>query len=63
MELEHKGIKYSEVQTANPTGWRWSVDLTPPHKSRTGETPRRVDAVLKAQHVIDKDDPKPDAKI
>ena len=54
MELEHKGTKYTVVQTASPTGWRWTVDLLPPHKSRTGDSPRRDDAVLKAQHVIDK---------
>ena len=63
MELEHRGMKYNVVQTANPTGWRWTVDLLPPHKSRTGDSHRRDDAVLKAQHVIDKLGFQPDAKI
>jgi len=26
--MEHKGIKYIVVQTAAPTGWRWTVELT-----------------------------------
>ena len=63
MELEHRGIKYNVVQTANPTGWRWTVDLSPPHKSRTGHTPRRDAAVRKAQHVIDRLGLQPGAKI
>ena len=63
MEQEHRGIKYTIVQTANPTGWHWTVDLLPPHKSRAGDTPRRDEAVLKAQHVIDKLGLQPDAKI
>ncbi len=25
--MEHRGIQYTVVQTANPTGWRWTVDL------------------------------------
>ena len=53
MEMEHKGIKFRVVQTANPTGWHWTVDLSPPHKSRTGDTPRR-DGVRKAQYAIDR---------
>jgi hypothetical protein len=52
--MEYKGIQYTVVQTANPTGWHWAVDLPPPHKTRTGDTPRRDDAVHKAQYVIDR---------
>jgi hypothetical protein len=25
--MEHKGIQYQVVQTANPTGWKWTVQL------------------------------------
>jgi hypothetical protein len=50
--MEHKGIHYTVVQTANPTGWRWTVDLVPPLKSRTGEALLRADAVRKALAVI-----------
>jgi hypothetical protein len=63
MELEHKGISYSVVQTANPTGWHWTVELALPYKTRTGDTLRRDDAVRKAQHAIDGLRPQPDAKI
>jgi len=63
MELEHKGIKYRVVQTANPTGWHWTVDLSHPHKTRAGDTLRKDDAVRKAQHAIDGLRPQPNAKI
>ena len=50
--MEHKGIHYTIVQTANPTGWRWTVELVPPLKSRTGQVFHRDDAVRKALAVI-----------
>jgi hypothetical protein len=25
--MEHRGIKYQVLQTANPTGWKWTVWL------------------------------------
>jgi len=45
--MEYKGIQYSVVQTANPTGWHWAVDLPPPHKSRTGDTPEETTLCVK----------------
>ena len=51
--MEHKGITYTIVQTANPTGWRWTVELTPPLRTRTGESSRREDALRKALAIID----------
>jgi len=51
--MEHKGIEYTVVQTANPTGWRWTVELAPPQKSRTGVTQHRATAVAKVIATID----------
>src|SRR5260370_17715171 len=39
--MQHRGIHYTVVQPANPTGWRCTVALLPPHKSRTGHAPTR----------------------
>ena len=50
--MEHKGIHDTVVQTANPTGWKWTVVPVPPLKSRTGEALLRADAVRKALAVI-----------
>ena len=49
--MEHKGIRYTVVQTAAPTGWRWSVELTP-LKSRTGQSHNKDSAIRKAQSVV-----------
>jgi len=51
--MEHKGITYTVVQTANPTGWRWTVELPSPLKNRTGEALSRDWAVKKAMSIID----------
>jgi len=51
--MEHKGVNFTVVQTSNPTGWRWTVELVPPLRSRTGETADRESAVRKARTVID----------
>jgi hypothetical protein len=61
--MEHKGIVYSVVQTASPRGWRWTVELPPPQRTRTGHTYSRSDAVLAAKAAIDKLDPQPTANI
>ena len=52
--MQHKGINFTVVQTANPTGWRWTVELPPPLKPRTGETSTRASAVRRALAVINK---------
>jgi hypothetical protein len=51
--MEHKGTTYTIVQTANPTGWRWTVELAPPRRNRTGEARSRKAALAKALSVID----------
>jgi hypothetical protein len=50
--MEHKGIYYTVVQTINPKGWRWTVELAPPLKNRTGVMLQRADAVRRALGVI-----------
>ena len=55
--MEHKGIRYSVVMTANPSGWSWTVELLPPRRNRTGHTLTRASAVREALAVIDKLDP------
>ena len=57
--MEHRGINYSVVRTANPSGWRWTVDLPPPQRIRAGNTFSKTDAVLRAIAAIDKLDPQP----
>ena len=47
--MEHKGVEYVIVQTANPTGWKWTV-----HTMRTGTSPTREGAVFQAIRTIDK---------
>jgi len=51
--MEHKGIWYTVVQTANPAGWRWTVELDPPLRTRTGEAATRDAAIRKALSAID----------
>jgi hypothetical protein len=52
--MKHKGVSYSVVQTANPTGWRWTVELLPPQRTRTGDAFSKELAVRRAIAVIDK---------
>jgi hypothetical protein len=51
--MEHKGVNFSVVQTASPTGWKWTVDLPPPQRTRSGNAFSRAEAVLQAIAVID----------
>jgi hypothetical protein len=51
--VDHKGIEYSVVQTANPTGWKWTVFLDAT-RTRTGIAHSRAHAVLDAERAIDK---------
>jgi hypothetical protein len=51
--MEHKGVEYAIVQTANPTGWKWIVH---PDQTgiRTGTWPTREGAIFQAMRKIDK---------
>ena len=51
--LDYKGIEYSVLQTANPTGWKWTVFLDE-NRTRTGIAHSRAHAVLEAERAIDK---------
>ena len=51
--MDYKGIEYSIVQTANPTGWKWIV-LLDATRTRTGIAHSRAHAVLDAERAIDK---------
>jgi hypothetical protein len=51
--VDYKGIEYSIVQTANPTGWKWTVFLDAT-RTRTGIAHSRAHAVLDAERTIDK---------
>jgi hypothetical protein len=51
--VNHKGIEYSILQTANPTGWKWIVFLDQT-RTRSGIAHSRAYAVLEAEYAIDK---------
>jgi hypothetical protein len=51
--MEHKGIQYSVVQTANPFGWKWSFQLEG-RQPKTGTAYGRIDAIRLAEIAIDK---------
>ena len=50
--MEYKGIQYQVVQTANPTGWRWTVQLDT--KEKTGTSLSRGNAIFSAIRFIDR---------
>jgi len=51
--MEHNGIPYSVVQTANPTGWKWTIYI-PGKRPKSGVTFNRDAAIRIAEHAIDK---------
>jgi hypothetical protein len=51
--VEHKGIQYQVVQTANPTGYKWTAHLTE-NKIKTGLSDSRDSATFNAVRVIDR---------
>src|SRR5436853_7787732 len=51
--MKHNGVRYRVMQTANPTGWKWSVELAAGRK-KTGANSTRESAILDAVLVIDK---------
>jgi hypothetical protein len=50
--MEYKGLEYSVVQTANPTGWKWIVQLD---KTRTkvGSAFSRTSAIRFAEQAVE----------
>jgi hypothetical protein len=51
--MEHRGIEYSVVQTASPTGWKWTARF-PGRKPKTGHAFSRDRAIMAAKSAIDK---------
>jgi hypothetical protein len=51
--MEHKGIQYQVVQTANPTGFRWTVQLDE-NKTKTGVAREKGSAIFQAVRFIDR---------
>jgi hypothetical protein len=52
MVMDHKGVEFEIVQTANPCCWKWTafVDAI---RMRTGVALTRADAVLDAELAIE----------
>jgi hypothetical protein len=57
--MEYKGIEIRVVQTANPTGFKWTVQLDA-KRTRTGEAYSRIAAIANAERAIDKAGPAKD---
>ncbi len=51
--MEYKDIQYQVVQTANPTGWKWTVQLDE-NRIKTGTSHSRENAIFCAHRAIDK---------
>jgi hypothetical protein len=51
--VEHKGIQYQVVQTANPTGFKWTVQLDE-NRTKTGLSHSRESATFNAVRAVDK---------
>jgi hypothetical protein len=51
--MEHKGIEYQVVQTASPTGWRWTIHLDD-GRTKTGVSHSKSVAILDAEKAIGK---------
>ena len=50
--IEHKGIEYQVVQTASPTGWKWTVQL-PEGRTKTGVSFSKGQAIFHAINAIE----------
>ena len=50
--MQHKGVEYEVVQTANPTGWKWSFKI-PGKGIKTGRAASRALAILYARTAIE----------
>jgi hypothetical protein len=51
--MEYRGIQYHLVQTANPTGFLWTMHLDE-KKTKTGVSFSRENAIFNAMRAIDK---------
>jgi hypothetical protein len=51
--MEHQGIEYTVVQTANPYGWKWSFKREG-HVPKTGIAYDRIEAIRAAELAINR---------
>jgi hypothetical protein len=52
--MEHKGTRYSVIQSVDPSGWKWVVNTE--RGTRIGTARNRTLAILQAIKAIDKDE-------
>jgi hypothetical protein len=52
LHMQYRAIEYHVVQTANPTGWKWTVQLDG-RRTRTSTGFKRTHAIALAQQAID----------
>src|SRR3954451_365922 len=50
--MEFRGIQYTVLQTANPTGWKWTVSIDG-KRAKTGTGFSRIGAIRRAEKVIE----------
>jgi hypothetical protein len=53
IEVDYKGIQYTVVQTANPTGWKWTIRLDE-SRTKEGVAFSRASAIAFAERSIAK---------
>jgi hypothetical protein len=53
LNMDYKGIEYQVVQTSNPNGWKWTVEMEG-RAPRVGSGHSRAAAIALAQIAIDK---------
>jgi hypothetical protein len=51
--MKHRDIEYQIRQTANPTGWKWTVHMDE-RRTKTGESSSRGSAIFSAVRAIEK---------
>ena len=51
--MQYRDTEYQVVQTANPTGWKWTVRLDE-SRTRIGAGYSRTNAIALAQRAIDR---------
>jgi hypothetical protein len=51
--MQHNGVEFQVVQTASPTGWKWTVQI-PGKKVMTGRAVSRALAIAYAKTAIDR---------
>jgi hypothetical protein len=51
--MKQREIEYQILQTANPTGWKWTVHMDQ-RRTKTGESSSRGSAIFSAIRAIDR---------